>query len=651
MRIKRIAILLPILFILALQPAVADVRLPRLLSDGMVLQRDTNANIWGWADAGERIRLQFRDRAYFTTAGQNGKWKIQLAKLKAGGPYHMEITATNRISLRNVYIGDVWICSGQSNMELPMERVKDLYAGDILNAANPYIRHFTVPDRYNFKNPEEDLPEGKWAAANPESVLDFSAVGYFFARELYARYQVPIGLINTSLGGSPVEAWISEEGLVEFPHHLATAREFRSDALIQQISNDDKKRIDSWYALLDARDSGFKAGSESWASPAYDASNWPVMRLPAFWDEAGLGTETVPVNGVVWFRKEISVPPAMVGKPARLLMGRIVDADATYINGEIVGSVSYQYPPRKYDIAPNVLKPGKNLIAVRVISNTGRGGFIKDKPYRLIAGQTEIDLNGEWRYQPGASMEPLQAQTFIRWKPLGLYNAMIAPLLHHPIKGVIWYQGESNTRAADEYAHSFPALIRDWRGKWHQGDFPFLYVQLANFMDARDQPSASEWAQLREAQLKTLSTPRTAMAVSIDLGEWNDIHPLNKKDVGERLALAARKIAYGESKTVYSGPLYRSMRIEHGKAVLSFNNTGGGLIAQGGNALQQFAICGADKKFVWANARIEGDKVVVWSDTLSDPVAVRYAWADNPRGANLYNKEGLPASPFRTDNF
>jgi sialate O-acetylesterase len=248
-------------------------------------------------------------------------------------------------------------------------------------------------------------------------------------------------------------------------------------------------------------------------------------------------------------------------------------------------------------------------------------------------------------------MEPLQPQTFIRWKPLGLYNAMIAPLLDHRVKGVIWYQGESNTRAPEEYAETFSALIKDWRRQWKQGEFPFLYVQLANFMEAPEHPVESQYAELREAQLKTLRAPKTAMAVAIDLGEWNDIHPLNKKDVSTRLALAARKIAYGEKNIVHSGPIYRSMKIRKGKVILSFTHIGGGLIARDGGELKEFAICGRDGKFVWARARIEGDKVVVWNDSISDPVAVRYAWADNPQGANLYNKEGLPASPFRTDDF
>jgi sialate O-acetylesterase len=316
-----------------------------------------------------------------------------------------------------------------------------------------------------------------------------------------------------------------------------------------------------------------------------------------------------------------------------------------------VGSVSYQYPPRKYDVPPGILKPGKNVIAVRVISNSGRGGFIKDKIYRLSAGGMDMDLSGEWRYRLGATMEPLEAQTFIRWKPVGLYNAMIAPLLNQTIKGVIWYQGESNAKNPHEYAETFPALINDWRRHWNRGDFPFLYVQLANFMEPKDQPSASEWAELREAQLETLRLPRTAMAVTMDIGEWNDIHPLNKKDVGKRLALAAQKIAYGERNIVHSGPIYKSMKIKKNKIVLTFTNTGSGLAAKGSDTLSHFEICGRDKKFVWANARIEGDRVIIWNESIPRPVAVRYAWADNPQGANLYNKEGLPASPFRTDDF
>jgi len=627
------------------QAAFCQVRLPLLVSDGMVLQRDATVKVWGWAAAGEKVTITFNGKTYSAAAGTDGKWMVSLSELKAGGPYDMEISAGNLITLKNILIGDVWVCSGQSNMELTMDRVKYRYADVIAHSNNPAIRQFIVPDRYDFKVPQEDFQSGSWESANPQTVLNFTAVGYFFAKELFEKYHVPIGLINASLGGSPAEAWMSEDALKAFPEYLATAEKYKDDAYSKQIEEKDKAVSDAWYSLLRQKDKGLASGGKPWFAPSCDASQWPTMNIPGYWADEGLG----PVNGVVWFRKEFVVPASMTGKPAKLWLGRIVDGDETYVNGRLVGKVSYQYPPRIYDVPANLLKVGKNIIAVRVINNSGRGGFVLDKPYQLTAGGQAIDLKGRWQYKLGATMDPLPPSTFIRWQPLGLYNAMIAPLLNYKIKGVIWYQGESNAGKPLEYRKLFPALIADWRQKWNQGDFPFLYVQLANFMETKDQPSESSWAQLREAQLKTLAVPNTAMAVIIDLGEWNDIHPLNKEDVGKRLALAAQKVAYGDKNVVHSGPIYRSMKIEGSKIIITFTNTGGGLVAKGDGQLKYFAIAGVDKKFLWAKAKIEGDNIVVWNEQVTNPVAVRYAWADNPEGANLYNKEGLPASSFRTD--
>jgi sialate O-acetylesterase len=628
------------------QTALCEVRLPLLISDGMVLQRGDGAKIWGWADADEKVIVKFNGKTYSDTTGKNSKWMIVLTALKAGGPYNMEINGTNRITLKNILIGDVWVCSGQSNMDLPMTRVRDLYEDVIANSDNPAIRRFFVSKRYNFNTPQEDLELGKWESANPESILRFTATGYFFAKALYEKYRVPIGLIHASVGGSPAEAWMSEDALKEFPVHLETAKKFKDTVYIDEIVNNDKAISDAWYSLLQQKDKGLAEGQKPWFDITYNASDWATMNVPGYWADGPLGH----VNGVVWFRKEIDVPASMTGKPARLLLGRVVDSDRTYVNGEFVGSVSYQYPPRKYDIPENLLKAGKNIIVVRAINNIGRGGFILDKPYQLTAGGQTIDLKGPWQYKLGATMEPLQPKTFIEWQPLGLYNGMIAPLLNYTIKGVIWYQGESNAGRPFEYQKLFPALIADWREKWNQGNFPFLYVQLANYMQAKDRPSESNWAELREAQLKTLSVPNTGMAVAIDIGEWNDIHPLNKEDIGTRLALAAQRVAYGNEKVVCSGPIYKSIRIKGNKITLTFTNTGGGLVAKGGGDLKYFAIAGADKNFIWAKAKIEDNKVVVWNDEVTNPMAVRYAWADNPEGANLYNKEGLPASPFRTDD-
>jgi sialate O-acetylesterase len=638
-------LILLLLFFMSLS-TIAQVRLPRLISDGMVLQRDAQIKIWGWASNQEKISVNFHDSTYRASASEKGEWSVVLSDLKAGGPFTMTVTATNTITIKDIMVGDVWVCSGQSNMELPMKRVRPLYEKEIAESENPNVRHFAVPQKYNFNMPEDDLGSGKWESANPSTVLGFSAVAYFFGRELYEKYHVPIGLINASLGGSPAESWLSEDALKQFPVYYEEAQRFKDAALIRRIEAADKTRIDAWYEQLRWNDEGFRDPLKPWFDPHVDTEGWGKMNVPGYW----AGTELGPVNGVVWFRKDIDLSASMAGQQAKLNLGRIVDADSVFVNGICVGTTGYQYPPRWYEIPSNILKEGRNTFVVRVISNIGKGGFVLDKPYQLIcAGQT-IDLKGEWRYRLGARMEPLAGQTFVRWKPLGLYNAMLAPLLNYSIKGVIWYQGESNAARPAEYRDLLRALIRNWRVKWNEGDFPFLIVQLPNFMEAKAQPSESDWALLREAQRKTLSVPRTGMAVAIDLGEWNDIHPLNKKDVGIRLARAAHKIAYGDEAVVYSGPMYQSMKVEGNRIILSFTNTGSGLMAKG-EGLKCFAIAGADKQFVWANAKIENNNVVVWSEEITNPVAARYAWADNPDGANLYNVEGLPASPFRTDSF
>jgi sialate O-acetylesterase len=635
------------LVVLLVEMSSGQIRLPRLISDGMILQRDSLVGIWGWAAKAEKVSIRFDDSTYHGTADDAGRWTITLAPHKAGGPYEMRITGSNEIVIRDIMYGDVWVCSGQSNMELPMRRVSPIYRAEIAHSTNHYIRQFYVPQKYDFNGPEEDLQSGSWTSADPETVLNFSAVAYFYGKELYDKYKVPIGLINTSLGGSPAEAWMSEDALKQFPAYYKEAQRFKDSTLIRTIEESDKRRIGAWYARSSEEDLGNQRSQRPWSDQGRDDADWSTMHIPGYWAPTALG----PLNGVVWFRREFDVPNVFVGKAAKLILGRIVDADSAFINGMFVGTVSYQYPPRRYDVPSGLLKEGTNTIVVRVISNAGRGGFVPDKQYEIATRTDTIDLKGEWRYRLGATMEPLASQTFIRWKPEGLYNGMIAPLLNYRIKGVIWYQGESNADRPAEYRTLFPAMIKDWREHWQEGDFPFLFVQLPNFMEAKPEPSESNWALLREAQLKTLSVPNTAMAVTIDIGEWNDIHPLDKLDVGRRLALAAEHLAYGDKSVVDSGPVFESMNIKGNKAVLSFTHTGGGLESKGGGGLLSFAIAGVDRKFVWANARIEKNQVVVWNATVPHPVAVRYAWADNPEGANLRNKEGLPASPFRTDDW
>ncbi|MDR6968515.1 sialate O-acetylesterase [Flavobacterium arsenatis] len=616
----------------------AQIKLPRLISDGMVLQRDAKIKLWGWASPNEKIQIDFNNKKYTATTSKNGEWTVILPSQKAGGPYQMTLSSSNKIVLNDILFGDVWILSGQSNMELPMQRVKDKYTTEISKANNPNIRHFLVPDKYDFEKENTDVDSGEWKTATPENVLEFSAVGYFFANEIYTKYKVPIGLINSALGGSPAEAWLSETTVKKFPEYAKEHQKFKDGKLITQIEENDKKVSKDWYELANKNDEGLK---NNWKNTELNDLNWQQMNIPGYWASEELGY----LHGVVWFRKEFNLSK-IDQKTAHIELGRIVDADSVFVNGNFIGTTSYQYPPRKYTFDTKFLKEGKNEIVVRVINNSGKGGFVTDKPYELVVGNQTLDLKGKWKYKLGAKMEALPSQTFIRWKPVGLYNAMIAPLTNYSIKGVLWYQGESSTKNPAEYGDLMETLITSWRAKWNQGNFPFLYVQLANYMAPTPEPTESNWAALRQQQKNTLAVANTGMATIIDIGEWNDIHPLNKFDVGKRLALQAQKVAYGEKKIVASGPLFESIKKQENKLILSFSDIGSGLISKDGKPLQEFAIAGKDEKFVWANAKIEGDKVVVWSDAVLNPEKVRYAWADNPDKANLFNKENLPASPF-----
>lgn len=621
--------------------AFCDISLPKLISDGAILQRDVELKIWGWASPGEGVAMVFNDNSYQTVTDSKGNWQINLPAQKAGGPFQMTFAGNNELVVKNILFGDVWLCSGQSNMELTMQRVKDNYPEEIKASHNSNIRQFLVPDQYDFKKVHKDLDDGPWMEANQDNIYNFSAVAYFFAKDLYAKYHVPIGLINAALGGSPVEAWMSEDALKPFPYAYDELQKFKDDRLIEEIETSDRQRIQAWFSQLNSGDLGLSKGAE-WFKEQIDESTWKNMEVPGFWEDNGLPS----TDGVVWFRKKIIVPKSMIGKEVKLWLGRMVDQDSVFVNGTFVGTIGYQYPPRKYVIEPNILKEGENTIAIRLINQQGQGGFIKDKPYFLAVQNDTIDLKGTWKFRLGKKMDPLEGPTFVRWKPGGLYNKMVAPLLNYNMKGVIWYQGESNAGNPETYFETFPALISNWRSKWNIGDFPFIYVQLANFMEETDQPVESDWAELRQAQLNTLSVPNTGMVVTIDIGEWNDIHPLNKKEVGKRLATQARSLAYHEMVQDGICPVPSNHKLKKGKIEISFDHVGKGLMSRFNEPLRHFAISEDGENFVWARARIKGDKVIVWSDKVKNPIAVRYAWADNPASANLVTVDGLPASPF-----
>jgi sialate O-acetylesterase len=602
----------------------------------MVLQRNQKLNVWGKADAGEKVEIKFINKKYSTTADQAGNWKIQLPEQKAGGPYTMTI---NEMTLKDILIGDVWLASGQSNMELPMRRLTPLYADEIKNANNRNIRFFTVPQKYNFKSPQTELDGGRWEATNPQTILNFSGVAYFFAKELSEKNKVAVGIIHTSLGGSPIQAWMDENSLKKYPEYLDEAKKWQNDGLIKSTESTEQALSKAWYTELDQSDIGF---NQHWENFDLNDSDWKTMNIPGSWEDKEGSFE-----GSVWFRKEINLTKNQAGKAAFLNLGRIKDADVTYINGTKVGNVTYEYPPRWYNIPAGILKEGKNVIAVRITNGSGKGQFIADKPYYLDIDGNKIDLKTEWKYKIGAKMEKMApGQTFIRWKPTGLYNAMIHPLINYNIKGAIWYQGESNTGKPKEYGDLLTTMILDWRNKWNQKDLPFFTVQLANFMEPKNQPVESNWAELRDQQRQvSLKVPNTGLAVIIDLGEWNDIHPLDKKTVGDRLALQALKVAYRKNITA-DGPVYQSMKVEGNKIMLSFRP--GTDDFEPVLELKGFAVKSKNGKYEWAKAKVEGNKIIVWNDDVKEPFAVRYDWADNPDG-NLKNKTGLPASPFTTE--
>ena len=632
--------------ILFVQVVFGEVRLPRLIRDSMVLQRDTKLKIWGWAYPKEKVEVVFQGKSYSTKTNANGEWVVTLPAMPAGGPFSMAINATNHLEIKDILVGDVWLCSGQSNMEHQVALHEEYYRNELSNVDNPLIRQFLVPKITDLQNPHTDLQDGSWVSADKKGVLGFSAVAYFFAKALYEKTKVPIGIINASWGGTPIEAWIAEAGLKDFSSLQSTIDKNKDTAYVNGINRAASLFNDSKPKTIDA---GMNKAIP-WYSNSYKPEHWRNMTVPGYWEDQGQKN----LHGIVWYRKEIDIPASMVGKPAKIALGRIVDADGVYLNGRQIGITYYQYPQRRYYISSSLLHVGKNILVVKVTNYGGKGGFVPDKPYYIATNEDTIRLNGDWQFKVGAVFANQNLKNAINAialqnQPTALYNSMIAPLANYAIKGTVWYQGESNVGNAYQYEKFLPSLIANWRDLFQQKSLPFLFVQLPNFGDVQYAPYESAWAVLRNAQLKALSVPNTAMAITIDLGEWNDIHPDRKKEVGERLALVARKLVYAENDLVSSGPIFQSYKIEDDKVSISFSNVGSGLTINGSGELAEFAIAGADKVFVWAKAKIEGDKVIVWNEAIANPKQVRYAWSDNPDNPNLVNKEGLPASPFTTE--
>lgn len=636
-----------------------SLKLASVFCDNMVLQRGKKSNVWGWSNPNEEIIISFSGKTYKGVSDRSGSWTIEIGPLTEKDKGMFEVKSPSEaVCINDVLVGEVWLCSGQSNMEWTIWMCGEHPAYvKIKNEANyPEIRMLAVPHAICY-SPQQDIHVKSWMPCNAQNIANYSAVAYFFALNLHKKLNVPIGVICSSFGGTPIQAWMSPEALGEFEDYKIKIREASDkEGRVEQLKKEYPIKLMEWELLCTTSDKALKEGKADWTSQFFSDSGWKTMNLPTVWENAGLPD----FDGVVWFKKEFDIPEGWLGKKLTLSLGPIDDEDMTYINGNFVGGIRQWDKYRLYDIPAKYMKSGKNEITVRILDTGGAGGIYgKPEDMKLTlsgdSGKTKpIMLFGDWQYKVSYDLKTLPPKPTLPENPNDvnvLYNGMISPLKKYGIAGAIWYQGESDTPIAYRYKALFPAMIMDWRKQFGQGEFPFLFVQLANFMAVKDVPGESDWAELREAQLLTLSVPKTAMAVAIDIGEAEDIHPKNKWDVGDRLALGARVFAYGENIEC-SGPLYKegSLKIEGNKIRLSFLHAQNGLMTKNSESIKGFAIAGSDKKFVFAEAKIEGDSVLVWSDKIEEPAAVRYAWANNPI-CNLYNKEGLPASPFRTDKW
>lgn len=626
-------------------PSIAQLQLPAVFADNMVLQRDKPVSIRGWASPQKTVTISFLNKKYTAITNINGEWQLKLAAAKAGPAGSMVIsTAGETITLKNILVGEVWVCSGQSNMEFTMSSFKDFYADEIKKSANENIRFVVVKRGFDNKEVAAGELSRGWSAIDPSTVGECSAVAYFYAKKLQERLKVPIGLINTSWGGTPAQSWMDTTALKAFPiysHLYETSLKPLDFSKLKELEN---KQADQFRKKVAEAAAGFKATF----TETYDDLQWENCQLPGNWEANG----HPDLDGIAAYRIRFTLPKGFEDKQVVLHLPAIDDIDSTYINGTFVGSQAIWNELRVYKVPAGILKEGNNVLSVWIEDGIGGGGINADpQNFYLQLPRQRIPLQGPAKFKvlvPVAPIAPGVNLGSIQNAPGVLFNSMIAPILSYTIRGTIWYQGESNASEYEEYRSLFPALISNWRRRWGQGNFPFLFVQLSSYNPSPAEPAVSDWAFLREAQTMTLQLPNTGMAVTIDVGDRYDIHPKQKKQVGERLAANAFVLVYGYKNEVPAGPLYKTAVVKGNTVLLSFSNQGRGLM-QKGTALSGFTIAGKDKKFVPAKATIKGNLVVVSAAEIAAPLYVRYAWANAPMDANLYNKEGFPASPFRTD--
>ncbi|MBR1518083.1 MAG: 9-O-acetylesterase [Prevotella sp.] len=640
--------------------ANAQVKLLPIFTDNMVLQQQTQAPIWGETKAGKSVVVttSWDNVSYQSKADAKGRWQVKVKTPKAGGPFTITINDGKRVTLKNVMIGEVWICTGQSNMEMPLRggrgwQVKNHDEEVAAAAQHPNIRLVKI-DRNTNTAPLTTVTSerGGWEVCSPESAEKFSATGYFFGREIEKYQNVPVGLIMDCWGGTVAEAWTSGEALNAMPYFREQVK--RLGSLPESAEERQKMysaEVEEWNKVSAAKEAEKFSDAPTWSQPGADLSGWKDAQQPG-----NLGdNEFSSFDGIFWIRRTIDIPAAWAGKDLTLRLGNVDDIDQTFFNGEKVGAMVGYSLNRVYTIPGRLVKQGQATLSLRVLDTGGGAGIIGYNGKMTIAcGSDERSIAGTWKVKmtlPTYDMPRLPQNTIGNPNvPTVLYNAMLAPIIPYAIKGAIWYQGEANADRAYQYRDLLPVMIRDWRHQWGY-DFPFYIVQLANYMAPEKGPEESAWAELREAQvIANERTENSGLACIIDIGEANDIHPQNKQEVGRRLSLLARALTYGEN-IEYSGPKYKASRIAKNRMIIEFDHAESGLKAVGSRDEKGFTIAGIDHKFHPAKARITGKNTIeVWADEVDFPIAVRYGWANNPN-CNIYNGEGLPMIPFRTDDW
>ena len=622
--------------VLKTQPFVSPI-----FGDNMVLQRGKANIIWGWSEPGDHVQVQIGEQAASAVTGADRRWQVTIQPPPAGGPYTIKITGHETVELRNVLVGDVWLCGGQSNMGLPLQFARN-GAEDVKTANYPEIRFFSVEGHPAYLH--SDVIAGSWKAVSPETAGRLSAVGYYFARKVQNEIHVPIGLVVDALGGTPAESWTSAAALRplhDFDIPLAELQRLASEGAPEYGNY-----VMHWY---DRYDIGLKG---NWAAPDLDDSSWKTVDIPGGFKE--LGVPETPA--LAWFRREIVLPdPLPAGMPL-LFLGSIERMDTVYVNGKFVGGSAWVENPRVYPLFGAVLKPGTNVIAIRVLKTKPDGGFLgkPDELHLMLGDKSIIPLAGKWKGKLSLDARPPQPLpiAYENWPvmPAVLYEGMLKPIAPLSITGALWYQGEQNSPRGFQYRRILPVMIADWRKLFGQGDFPFYIVSLPAFKPRSATPvDGDEWTETRESQaLTAASVPNSCLAVTIDTGDADNIHAKDKQPVGERLALCALANHYGK-KVVDSGPTLKSVDRHPGAIRLHFAHTDGGLVVKG-TKLEEFAIAGEDRKWYWADAQIKGKTILVSSPLVPSPKEVRYAWQSNP-AATLFNGAGLPAGPFRTDTW